>query len=147
MLAKEIMTKDVTIGSPEMTVKEAAQMMKEGDFGMLPVGQDDRLIGTITDRDIAVRAVAEGKNVDRIKVEEIMSKGVHYCFEDQDVEQIAQDFGRHQIRRLLVLNREKRLVGILSLGDLSHSNINPQIMEDTVSQISNDSEGPRNDLH
>ncbi len=139
MLAKEIMTKNVEVGNPDMTLVEAARMMKEGDFGMLPVGENDRLIGTITDRDIAVRGVADGKDVNQCTVREVMSQGIRYCFEDQDLNEISKNFSHHQIRRLPVLNREKRLVGILSLGDLSLSQLDPEKVEQTLSQISKES--------
>lgn len=139
MLAKEIMTPNVEVGNPEMTLVEAARKMKEGDFGMLPIGENDRLVGTITDRDIAVRGVADGKDVNQCKVREVMSEGIHYCFEDQELDEISKKFSNHQIRRLPVLNRDKRLVGILSLGDLSHSQLDPEKVEQTLSQISRES--------
>lgn len=136
MLAREIMTKNVEVGSPDMSLREAAQKMKSGDYGMLPIGENDRLVGSITDRDVAIRGVAEGKNVDSCKVRDIMTKGIHYCFEDEEVDAIANKFSKHQIRRLPVLNRDKRLVGILSLGDLSHSDADAQKVDKTLSQIS-----------
>lgn len=147
MQAKEIMTKTVEVGSPDMSIVEAARKMKEGDFGMLPIGENDRLVGTITDRDIAVRAVAEGKDVNQCKVRDVMSQGIHYCFEDQELEEISRNFSSHQIRRLPVLNRQKRLVGILSLGDLSHSQLDPQKVEQTLSQISDQSGEARASYH
>jgi CBS domain-containing protein len=136
MLARDIMTKHVELGNPDMTLKEAAVKMKSGDFGMLPIGENDRLIGSITDRDIVIRGVAEGKDVNSITVRDVMSKGIHYCFEDQDCDEIAKNFSNHQIRRLPVLNRDRRLVGILSLGDLSHSDVNPSKVEETLAKIS-----------
>ena len=139
MLAKELMTKNVEVGNPDMTLVEAARKMKEGDFGMLPIGENDRLVGTITDRDITVRGVADGKDVNECKVREVMSQGIHYCFEDQDLDDISQKFSNQQIRRVPVLNRDKRLVGILSLGDLSQSQLDPQKVEQTLSQISKES--------
>lgn len=136
MLAKEIMTKNVVLGSPDMTLREAAQKMKSGDFGMLPIGENDRLVGSVTDRDIVIRGIAEGKNVDQMKVRDVMSKGIHYCFEDQDVDEIAKNFSRHKIRRLPVLNRDKRMVGILSLADLTQSDAETGKVKDTLSNIS-----------
>ena len=93
-------------------------MMLAIDAGLLPVGDDDRLLGTITDRDIAVRAIAEGKGP-KTPVSEVMSQDVRYCFEDEDSAHVAQSMGELQVRRLPVLNRDKRLVGILSLADLA----------------------------
>jgi len=92
--------------------------MADIDAGVLPVGENDRLVGIITDRDIAIRGVAEGKGPDA-KVREIMSKEVKYCFEDEDIDDVLENMGDLQVRRLPVLSREKRLVGIVSLGDLA----------------------------
>lgn len=121
MLIKECMTKNVELTDPGTSIAVAAQKMRDGDFGMLPVGQNDRLVGMITDRDIAVRGVAEGKNPEQTKIEDIMSKKVLYCFEDQSIEEAAENMGQNQVRRLPVLNRGKRLVGILSLSDVAQS--------------------------
>jgi CBS domain-containing protein len=123
MLVKDCMTKNVQVANPSMSLKEAARKMRDGDFGALPVGENDRLVGMVTDRDIVTRALADGKdNPLDTKVREVMSENVYYCFEDQDVEHVAKNLGLNQIRRLPVLNREKRLVGIISLGDLALSN-------------------------
>jgi CBS domain-containing protein len=118
MHVSEIMTSDVRIASPEMTIQEAARTMADIDAGFLPVGDNDRLVGTITDRDIAIRAVAEGKGPDT-KVRDVMTRDVKYCFEDDDVSGIAQNMAEIQVRRLPVVNRDKRLVGVVSLGDLA----------------------------
>jgi CBS domain-containing protein len=88
------------------------------DLGMLPVGENDRLVGMITDRDIAIKAVAENKGPSTI-VREVMTKDVKFCFDDEDVKHVAQNMGEQQVRRLPVVDREKRLVGILALGDLA----------------------------
>ena len=115
MFVKQCMTTEVELGSPEMTLQKAAQKMRDGNFGSLPIEENDRLVGMVTDRDITVRAVAEGKDPTKAAVWEIMSKKVLYCFEDQTLEDVAKNLGTNQIRRLPVLNRNKRLVGILSL--------------------------------
>ncbi|MBR0645315.1 CBS domain-containing protein [Plastoroseomonas hellenica] len=112
------MSRDVQIASPSQTIQTAARMMKEIDAGMLPVGENDRLIGMITDRDIAVRAVASGRGPDT-SVREIMSTEVHYCFDDEDLDTVSLYMGEQQLRRLPVLNRDKRLVGIVALSDIS----------------------------
>jgi CBS domain-containing protein len=114
----DCMTSEVRIASPDQTIKEAAKIMAEIDAGVLPVGENDRLVGIITDRDIAIRGVAEGKGPDA-KVREIMSKEVKYCFEDEGIDDVLENMGDLQVRRLPVLSREKRLVGIVSLGDLA----------------------------
>lgn len=136
MIAKECMTKNVKLGSPTMSLTEAAKLMKEGDFGILPVSDKDRLVGMITDRDIAVRAVSEGKDPNRSYVGEVMTKKVLYCFEDQDVNEIAKNLGTNQVRRLPVLNRQKRLVGILSLGNIAGSGATPKDIDDALIHIS-----------
>jgi CBS domain-containing protein len=105
--------------SPEATLQEAASKMREIDSGVMPVGENDRLVGMLTDRDITVRATADGKDPGATKVHEVMTPEVAYFFEDDDVRAAATKMERHQIRRLIVLNRDKRLVGIISLGDLA----------------------------
>ena len=119
MQLKDVMSTDVQLTDPNATLKEAAIAMRQGDFGLLPVGADDRLVGTISDRDITVRAVADGKDPNTTTVGDVMSKGIQYCFEDQSVEEAAQLMSRAQIRRLPIVNRDKRLVGIVALGDLA----------------------------
>src|SRR5262245_46431624 len=121
MFVRECMTKTVELASPDMTILEAACKMRDGDFGILPVGQNDRLVGMVTDRDIAIRATAEGKDPNSTKVRDVMSVGTLYCYDDQTLEEVAKNMGENQVRRLPVLNREKRLVGILSLGDVALS--------------------------
>lgn len=118
MKISEAMSRDVRIASPDQTICEAAGIMSEIDAGALPVGENDRLIGMITDRDIAVRAVAQNRPPSA-KVREVMSREVLYCFEDQELEEIAKNMSRAKVRRLPVVSREKRLVGIVSLGDLA----------------------------
>jgi CBS domain-containing protein len=115
---KDLMSRDVKIVNPDMTIGEAAKEMRDGDFGMLPVGEDDRMIGTISDRDIAIRAVAEGKDADT-KVRDVMSDGIAWAYEDDSVEKAAIIMSEHQVRRLPVVNRNKRLVGIVALGDFA----------------------------
>jgi CBS domain-containing protein len=120
MRVSEVMTSGVECINPDGTLQDAARKMRDLDVGVLPVcGMNDRLAGIITDRDIAVRAVAEGKDGTHCCVRDVMSPHILYCFEDQDVEDAAHIMQEHQVRRLVVLNRDKRLVGIVSLGDLS----------------------------
>ena len=114
----DIMNTDVETISPDATIEEAAQQMRDGDYGVLPVGDDENLIGIITDRDIAIRAVAEGKDVDT-PVSEVMSEGVVYANEDDSVEEAAEIMSDHQIRRLPVVDSDNKLVGIVSIGDFA----------------------------
>ena len=118
MKVSEAMTRDVRVASPNQTIQDAARLMAEVDTGVLPVGENDRLVGMITDRDIAVRGVAEGKGP-QTSIREVMTEHVHYCFEDEDTDEVVQKMADSQVRRLPVLNPDKRLVGILSLGDLA----------------------------
>ena len=118
MRVSEAMTRDVQFARPDETIEHAARMMVDMDAGVLPVRDDDRLVGMITDRDIAVRAVAEGKGPDT-RVRDVMSPEVKYCFEDQDLDEVTANMADIQVRRLPVLNRDKRLVGIISLGDIA----------------------------
>jgi CBS domain-containing protein len=128
MRVSEIMTRDVCLARPDHTIEDVARMMLAIDAGLLPVGDDDRLVGVITDRDIAVRAVAEGKGP-ATPVSEVMSGEVMYCFEDEDTADVARNMGEQQVRRLPVLNRDKRLVGILSLADLAQSERGKRVAE------------------
>jgi CBS domain-containing protein len=118
MMVREAMTRDVRVASPDETIQQAAHIMEDLDAGVLPVGDNDRLVGMITDRDIAIRGIAHGKGPNAT-VREIMSTEVKYCFEDQDLEEVADNMGELQVRRLPVVDRDKRLVGILSLGDIA----------------------------
>ncbi|MBW3597867.1 MAG: CBS domain-containing protein [Planctomycetes bacterium] len=121
MNVKDLMTDDVTCVAPETTLQEAARHMRDLDVGSLPVCGNDRLGGMITDRDIAVRAVAEGRDAAKTKVQDVMSSGVVYCFEDDDAHHASELMQEKQIRRLPVLNRDKRLVGIVALADIARS--------------------------
>jgi len=118
MKVSKCMTRDVELVNPAQTIREAAQMMADLDAGALPVQQDDRLVGMITDRDIAVRAVAQGKSPET-PVRDVMSPEVLYCFDDQEIEDVSRNMGEVKVRRLPVVNRDKRLVGIISIGDLA----------------------------
>jgi CBS domain-containing protein len=118
MQVREAMSTPVQITLPNHTIQQAAQLMLEVDSGVLPVGHKDRLVGMITDRDIALRAVAGGKGP-QTPVRDVMTDEVMYCFDDEDIEHVAHNMGELQLRRLPVVNREKELVGILSLGDVA----------------------------
>jgi CBS domain-containing protein len=115
----DVMTPGAEIARPDQSVQEAARLMAEVDAGALPVGENDRLVGMITDRDIAVRVTAEGKDPKQTRVREVMTPGVRYCFADEDIEHVAENMADQQVRRLPVVNRDKRLVGIVSLGDIA----------------------------
>src|SRR5688572_16538778 len=119
MIVRDIMTRDVEVIHPESVIKEAATKMKTLDVGSLPVCDNRRLLGVVTDRDIAIRAVAAGLDPQTTKVSAAMTPELIYCYEDEPVKEAAKLMERHQIRRLPILDREKQLVGIVSLGDLA----------------------------
>ena len=120
MKVKEIMTKEVEIVQPSDSLKEAAQKMRVRDVGFLPVCDGDRLVGVVTDRDIALRATAEGMDPNTSIGRDLLTNPIIYCFDDQDVKEAAELMEKHQIRRLAVLSRDdKLLVGVVSLGDIA----------------------------
>ena len=121
MRVSEAMTREVRVATPGQTIRDVAKMMAEIDAGAMPVGENDRLVGMITDRDIAIRAVAEGKGPET-PVREVMSNSkVLYCFEDDDLNDVAKNMGSEQVRRLPVVNKDKRLVGIVSIGNIAQN--------------------------
>jgi len=135
MQIREAMTRDVQIARPNQPIREVAQIMAAIDAGALPVGENDRLIGMITDRDIAVRAVAEGKGSDT-PVRDIMSFDVCYCFDDQELDEVAASMADVKVRRLPVVNRDKRLVGIVSLGDIALADDPGEVASTALSGVS-----------
>lgn len=114
----DVMTSDVRIASPNQTIREAARAMAEADVGSLPVGENDRLVGMITDRDIVLRAVAQGRDP-KTPIRDVMTDHIEYCFEDDDVGSAAENMANLGVRRLAVLNRDKRLVGIVALSNIA----------------------------
>ena len=135
---KELMSRDVHVISPDETIRAAALHMLNGNFGMLPVGENDRMIGAISDRDIAIRAVADGKD-GTTKVRDVMSEGIVWAYEDDSVDDAAKLMGEHQIRRLPIVNAEKRLVGIVALGDFAVVSADIEVAGETLSKISKSS--------
>ena len=134
MRVSEAMTREVRLTKPKQTIRAAAKVMAEMDIGVLPVAERDRLVGMVTDRDIAIRAVAAGKDGDT-PVREVMSPGVMYCFEDEELDHVAQNMAEVRVRRLPVVNRSKRLVGILSLGDIAVA-AGPHLTGDAITGVS-----------
>ena len=118
MKVKDAMSTKVFLATPDQTIEEAAKTMADIDAGSIPVTDNDKLIGMLTDRDIAIRAVAKGLGPET-PVRDVMSKDIKYCYEDEDLDDVAQNMSDIQLRRLPVMNRDKRLVGILSLGDMA----------------------------
>ena len=137
MNVSEIMTTDVQVISPDDTLQSAAKLMQEEDFGILPVCENEKLVGLLTDRDITTRAAAKGLTLDQAKVSDAMTSETSFIFEDQTVEYAATYMNERQVRRLPVLNRENQLVGIVSLADLAlHQTDAATLALDGISQPS-----------
>jgi CBS domain-containing protein len=119
MQIKAIMTPEVDLVSPQTSVRAVAQKMRDDDVGAVPVAENGRVVGMVTDRDIVLRAVAEGGDMDSYTARQVMSPDVLYCFDDQSPEEVLRNMKENQVRRLPVVNRDKRLVGMVSLGDLA----------------------------
>jgi CBS domain-containing protein len=136
MKLRDIMKSDVEVIPPECNLADAARKMKSLDVGALPICDGERLLGMITDRDITVKGTAEGLNPDQIEVRDIMSSPVIYLFEDENVESAVRLMEVKQIRRLIVLNRDKKLAGIVSLGDLAVKTGNEELAGEALEKIS-----------
>ena len=135
MNVKEIMGQDVQCIDPETPIAKAAEKMRELDIGFLAICENDRLVGTVTDRDITIRAVAQGRDARLAPVREIMTQSVFYCFEDDAVEHVAKYMQEKEVRRVLILNREKRLVGVVSLGDIAKASGEKELAGETLGEI------------
>ena len=136
MLIKEMMTRNVEVVRPNSSVQDAASKMKPLDIGSLPVCDGSKIHGMITDRDIVIRAVAEGRDSTQTKVADVLTDNLIYCFEDQSVQEAADAMQQYQIRRLPIVNRDKELVGIISLGDLAVDTDNAKLAGATLVDVS-----------
>ena len=136
MQVRDVMSKQVQLVSPNDTIQKAASLMGRNDCGAIPVGENDRLVGMVTDRDVTVRGVAKGKPPSQCKVHEVMSDRIRYVFEDESTEAAAESMSRLQVRRLPVVSREKRLVGIVSLGDLATKQDGAPVAGNALREIS-----------
>ncbi len=143
MQLKDIMTRDVEVVSPDATLKEAAEKMKSLDVGVIPVCDGERLVGMLTDRDITIRATAEGRDPNTTKVSETMTPDVAYCYEDQDIAAAALIMEERQIRRLPILSRDKRVVGIVALGDLAVDTGDEELSGEVLEEVSRPAEPER----
>lgn len=124
---KDVMSQDVQFIAPDQTVQQAAEIMRDRDIGFIPVGENDRLIGMVTDRDLSVRSAATGQSPATQQIRDVMTPKTYYCYDDQPVEDVCNNMGEIQVRRLPVVNREKRLVGVVSLGDLAQEASRPNV--------------------
>jgi CBS domain-containing protein len=119
MKVREIMTSNVECLSPESNLREIAQKMKSLDVGFIPVCENDRLVGTVTDRNIVIRAIAESRDINNTQARGVMTRDIVYAFEDEDVKDVAEKMRDKDVRRILILDKSKRLVGVVSIGDIS----------------------------
>ncbi len=140
MQLSEILTREVETIAPNTSIKEAAQRMRSMDVGALPVCDGRRLLGMVTDRDLTIRMLAEGRDPVNTPVSEAMTPDVRVAFADQDVTEAADIMQREQIRRLPVVDRERQLVGIVSLGDLAVAG-DDRLSGDALQAISQPSHG------
>jgi len=138
MKLKDLMSRDVQVIDANATIMEAAEQMRKGNFGMMPVGENDRMIGAISDRDIAIRAIAGGKE-SSTKVREVMSERIVWAYEEDSVNDAAKLMSTHQIRRLPIVNAEKRLVGIVALGDVAVESADVEVAGEALVEISKSS--------
>jgi CBS domain-containing protein len=135
MKASEIMTTGVECIAPDTKVLEAAKKMKKMDVGFLPVCDNDRLIGTVTDRDIVLRVLAEGRPIRKTVARDVMTQNVFWCYEDDNVNNVARKMQEKEVRRMLILNKEKRLAGVISIGDIAKAQGEESMVGETVKHI------------
>jgi CBS domain-containing protein len=140
MLLRDMMTINIEDISADATLMQAAEKMKLLDIGAIPVRENDRLVGMITDRDIAVRAVAEGRDPKKMPVRDAMSREIWFCYEDQSVESVAKLIEEKQIRRLPIFDRSERAIGMVSLGDLAVRNQDDRLSGEVLERVSKSSQ-------
>lgn len=136
MLAKEVMSRKPEYLPPNATLKQAADQMRSHDYGFIPIGENDRLIGALTDRDIAIKAVAQGWDPNKKTVKDAMHKGVYFCYESDNLEKVVAQMEKWQVRRLIVLNKDKRMTGIISLGDIATKFKNQKLCSELTEAVS-----------
>ena len=132
---KTLMSKGVHVIGADQTIQDAAVLMRNGGYGMMPVSENDRMIGAISDRDIVIRAVAEGKD-GSTKVRDVMSPGIVWSYEEDSIDKAAEMMSKHQVRRLPIVNADKRLVGIVALGDFTVERSDIEVAGEALSEIS-----------
>jgi len=135
MKVSEIMSRNVECVDPDTSIKEIAQKMRLLDVGFVPICEGNRVIGTLTDRDITIRHVADGQNPYRVKARDIMTPNVFYCYTDQDVEEVGRYMQEHEVRRVLIFDRGENLVGVVSLGDISKAAGEEWLAGETLREI------------
>ncbi|HEY8280299.1 MAG TPA: CBS domain-containing protein [Bdellovibrionota bacterium] len=135
-ILRDVMTQNAQCLDPESSLRAVAAKMKEIDCGAVPICHNDRLVGMVTDRDMVTKALAEGRDPNSTRARDVMTSPIVYCFEDQDIGEAARVMEVRQIRRLVVLNKDKRLVGIVSLGDLSLRGGSEELPSEVLEKVS-----------
>lgn len=135
MRVKEAMSTKPTFLPPTSTVKEAAAKMQQLDCGFIPIGENDRLIGAVTDRDIVIRALAKGKEIGNIKLRDVMSDHILFVFEDDDLSKASDKMTQEQVHRLVVLDKNKRMTGIITSGDIARKSHDDMLCAKVVEGI------------
>src|SRR5262249_29927746 len=135
MKIDEIMTRNVECVEPTLPIAKAAEKMRDMDIGFLPICENDKLTGAVTDRDITIRSVAQGRDPRLAPVSEIMTQDIFFCYDDEDVEHVAHYMQEKEVRRIVILNRQKRLVGVVSLGDIARTSGEQGLAGETLGQI------------
>ena len=135
MKIREIMNQKVEHADPTLPISKAAEKMRDLDIGFLPICENDKLIGTVTDRDITTKSVAQGRDPRLAPVSEIMRPEVFYCYDDQDVDEVARYMQEKEVRRMVILNRDKNLIGVVSLGDIAKLSVEREVAGETLGKI------------
>ena len=135
MKIREIMNGKVECANPTLPIAKAAEKMRDLDIGFLPICENDKLIGTVTDRDITTKSVAQGRDPRLAPVSEIMRPEVFYCYDDQDIEEVARYMQEKEVRRMVILNRDMRLTGVVSLGDIAKLLMEREVAGETLGKI------------
>ena len=136
MQVKEIMTRDVETVRRDTLLTDAAERMRTHDIGILPVWDGEQLQGIVTDRDIAVRAIVKNQQPELLRCQDVMTQNVVFCFEDQEVTEAGRIMQDHKIRRLPVINRQRHLVGIISIGDIALGTGDTKLAGVSVQEVS-----------
>jgi len=135
MKVKQIMSQNVACVEPTLPISKAAEKMLELDVGFLPICENDGLLGTVTDRDITIRAIPQGLDPRLTPVRDIMTQSVFFCYEDDDVDYVGRYMQEKEVRRMLILNRRKKLVGVVSLGDIAKTSGEEELAGETLGEI------------
>ncbi|PQA85910.1 CBS domain-containing protein [Hyphococcus luteus] len=136
MKTRDVMNAECRYCAPGDSVVDAAKLMADEDFGAVPIAENNRLVGMLTDRDIVVRGLADGRDAAQTKIGDIMSGEIYYCYDDQDIEDVAANMGEMQVRRMPVVNRDKRLVGMVAIGDLARQAPGANVAGEALGEIS-----------